>query len=142
MPQAKVTQRFEASAERVYEAWLDPAAIGRWMFGPALRDEEVLGIDLDPRVGGRFSFRVKRGDLEIDHVGEYLALERPRRLVFSWGVRQDDSAPSRVIVEIAPLEQGSEVTLLHELSPGWEDFVERSARAWSKMLGALASHLA
>lgn len=38
----------------------------------------------DASAGGRFSFLVLRGGEEIDHVGEYIALERPRRLAFTW----------------------------------------------------------
>ncbi|WP_335342470.1 SRPBCC domain-containing protein [Polycladomyces zharkentensis] len=61
--------------------------IGKWMFGPAHpeREEEVVRISLDPRVGGSFSFVVRRQGQEMDHVGEYLEIERPRRLVFTWG---------------------------------------------------------
>lgn len=80
----RVIRRFRASAERVFDAWLDPATIGRWMFGPAVRDEEVVRLAVDPRPGGRFSFVVRRQGAETDHVGEYFAIDRPRRLVFSW----------------------------------------------------------
>jgi uncharacterized protein YndB with AHSA1/START domain len=55
-----VTHRFAASPERVFDAWLDPALIGQWMFGPAVREEEVLRLATDPRVGGSFSFLVRR----------------------------------------------------------------------------------
>ncbi len=66
----RVTRRFTASAERVFDAWLDTALLGMWMFGPPLRDEEVLRLTLEPRVGGSFSFLVRRQGQEIDHVGE------------------------------------------------------------------------
>jgi uncharacterized protein YndB with AHSA1/START domain len=36
-----VVRRFSASPERVFDAWLDPAMVGRFMFGPGLRDEET-----------------------------------------------------------------------------------------------------
>ncbi|HEV7731927.1 MAG TPA: SRPBCC domain-containing protein, partial [Candidatus Binatia bacterium] len=72
-----VTRRFAVAAERVFDAWLDDDLITRWMFGPDVRDEEIVRIALDARVGGRFSFVVRRGADEIDHVGTYLAIERP-----------------------------------------------------------------
>ena len=64
----RVTCRFGAGPERVFDAWLDPEMIGSWMFGPALRDEEVLRIALDARSGGSFSFVVRRQGEEIDHM--------------------------------------------------------------------------
>jgi uncharacterized protein YndB with AHSA1/START domain len=60
MSASRVTRRFSAAPERVFDAWLDPEMIGRWMFGPALRDEEVLRIAVDARIGGSFSFVVRR----------------------------------------------------------------------------------
>lgn len=49
------------------------------MFGPRLREEEILWIVVDARVGGAFSFLVRRGEMAIDYVGTYQHLERPKR---------------------------------------------------------------
>ena len=81
--QVQVKRRFDASGERVFDAWLDPQMIGQWMFGPALRQETILRIAVDARVGGSFSFLVRREHQELDHVGQYLEIDRPRRLVFT-----------------------------------------------------------
>lgn len=140
--QARVTQRFAVPAEQVFDAWLTPALIGQWMFGPALREEEVVRITVDGRVGGRFSFVVRRRGQEIDHVGEYLEVDRPRRLVFTWGIQGQSADESRVIIDITPLPQGCELTLVHEMAPQWADFVERSQAGWAKMVGVLATTLA
>jgi uncharacterized protein YndB with AHSA1/START domain len=137
----RVTRRFGASPEQVFDAWLDPEMIGKWMFGPAHpeREEEIVRISLDARVGGSFSFVVRRQGQEIDHVGEYLEIDRPRRLVFTWGVAEGDS--SRVIIDIIPLEKGCELTLTHELHPNWADFASRAKASWIKMLDVLAETL-
>jgi len=50
---ARVTRRFQASPERVFDAWLDPEMIARWMFGPNVREEEVVRISMDRRLGAR-----------------------------------------------------------------------------------------
>ena len=135
----RVSHRFNASPERVFDARLDPAMIGQWMLGPALREEEILRIAVDGRVGGSFSFLVRRGSDEIDHVGEYLELRRPERLVFTWGIVGSDS--SRVAIDIVPLGTGCELTLLHELHPDWADYAARTEAGWTKMLGKLAETL-
>lgn len=140
--QARVTQHFTVPAEQVFDAWLDPALIGLWMFGPALREEEVVRLTVDAQVGGAFSFVVRRQGQEIDHIGEYLELDRPRRIVFTWGVRGHSDDESRVTIDITPLAQGCELTLTHEISPKWADFVERSRTGWAKMVSVLADQLA
>ncbi|PTX53643.1 uncharacterized protein YndB with AHSA1/START domain [Melghirimyces profundicolus] len=136
----RVTRQFSVSPERVFDAWLDPEMIGKWMFGPALRDEKVVRIALDPRVGGSFSFVVRRQGEEIDHVGDYLEIDRPHRLVFTWGVANVGSS-SRVIIDIVPLEKGCELTLTHELHPDWVDYASRTKAGWAKMLDVLATTL-
>lgn len=138
----RVIQSFRASAERVFDAWLDPQMIGKWMFGPALREEEVLRIAVDARQGGAFSFLVRRNGAEIDHVGEYLEMDRPRRLVFTWGIKSVATTDSsRVTIEIVPRGTGCELTLTHELHPDWVDYADRTQAGWTKMIGVLAGNL-
>lgn len=97
-----ITQKFNVAAQRVFDAWLDPDRLGRWMIGAAVRDEEVVRIELDARVNGRYSFVVRRNGVEIDHVGTYLEMDRPRRLVFTWGINgESEDDISRVTVDIA-----------------------------------------
>jgi uncharacterized protein YndB with AHSA1/START domain len=135
---ASISKRFAASAERVYDAWLDPAWLGRWMFGPAVRDEKIVGLVNEARVGGQFSFVVDRAGTLVDHVGEYLVLERPRRLVFTWATRDSLPATSTVTVLIEPLGPAScHLTLHHEMAPEWADFTDRAAASWQKMADAL-----
>lgn len=139
-PRVRVFQPFTHPAERVFEAWLDPADIGRWMFGPTVRHEEIVRLVVDARVGGGFSFLVRRDGREIDHVGTYLELVRPTRLAFTWGISPPVET-SRVIVALTPLTAGCELTLTHELHPAWAHFADRTAAGWTNMLGALAAAL-
>lgn len=137
-----VSHAFSVSADRVFEAWLDPAMIGRWMFGPALREETIIHLKLDARVGGAFSFKVRRGDQDIDHIGAYREIDRPRRLVFTWGIAGMSDGESVVVIDIAPHESGCELTLTHEMQPQWADFAPRVEQGWTTMLTALGKALA
>lgn len=139
--QVRITRHFTAPAERVFDAWLNPELIGKWMFGPALREEEVLRISVDPRVGGKFSFLVRRGETEIDHVGKYREIDRPKRLVFSWGIVGDSEEESFVTIDIVPDKTGCELTLTHEMDAQWAEYADRTKAAWTKMLEALAKTL-
>src|SRR5499426_3574286 len=137
----RVSRRFSVSPERVFDACLDPEMIGKWMFGPALREEEVLRIVADARVGGAFSFLVRRQGIEIDHVGKYREIDRPRRLVFTWGIAGDSEDESLVVIEIVPKGKGAELSLTHEMDPKWADYASRTEAGWAKMLDALAMTL-
>lgn len=134
-----VTRQFAAAAERVFDAWLDAAYLERWMFGPAVRDEEIVRLSIDGRVGGKFSFLVRRQGAEIDHVGTYLEIDRPRRLVFTWGIAGESVDESRVVIEITPRAAGCELTLTHEMDSKWADYKERTQAGWSKMLDLLVA---
>lgn len=139
--QARVTRQYSAAPERVFDAWLDPAMIGQWMFGARLREEEVLHLKVDARVGGTFSFLVRRQGQELDHVGTYLEIDRPRRLAFSWGVGQASVAESRVSIDIMPKGSGCELTLTHEMAAKWAEYRDRTQAGWIKMTDTLAEVL-
>lgn len=139
--QMRIKRRFSASPERVFDAWLDPRMIGQWMFGRALREEEVLRIAVDARVGGSFSFLVRREQQELDHVGKYLEIDRPRRLAFSWGIGTASEEESRVTIDIAPQGAGCELTLTHRMHPKWAEYAGRTEAGWTRMLDELAKAL-
>ena len=134
---AVVLHRFGCSPERIFDACLDPGWVGRWMFGPNVRDEQIVRLTLEARVGGTFSFVVNRQGTEVEHVGEYLELQRPRLLVFTWATRDALPETSRVIIEIVPHAAGCDVKLTHVMGANWSAFVDRAAHAWAKMLDAL-----
>ena len=50
----------------MFDAWLAPRLLGQWMMGPEIREEKLLRLDVDPRVGGRFSMLVDRDGERID----------------------------------------------------------------------------
>ncbi|WP_426753008.1 SRPBCC family protein [Myxococcus sp. Y35] len=136
--QVRVTRQFNASPERVFDAWLTPETVGQWMLGSNVRDEEVLRVAIDARVGGKFSFFVRRGGVEIDHVGTYLEIDRPRRLVFTWHVDTEADELSRVTVEVTPRDTGCELTLTHEMDAKWADYASRTEKGWATMIDVLA----
>jgi uncharacterized protein YndB with AHSA1/START domain len=132
----RVTRSFAAPAEFVFDAWIDPDKIGKWMFGGNVRDEEVLHLHVDPRVGGSFSFLVRRQGREIDHVGTYREIDRPKRLVFTWGIAGMSVDDTDVAIEIRPAAAGSELNLEH--SKVWTAYASRVNEGWTKMLEHLA----
>jgi uncharacterized protein YndB with AHSA1/START domain len=139
---AVTTALFSVPPERVFDAFLNTDMIGQFMFGPQLREEEIVSLTNSPWEGGSFSYIVRRQGQEINHAGKYLEVKRPDRLVFSWQVMDDPSGEASVVViEIVPIIAGCELTLTHEMSSKWESFVEQSKAAWGKMLDKLTEIL-
>lgn len=133
-----VHRSFPAPAERVFDAWLTPRLLGRWMAGPEVRGEKLLRLDVDARVGGRFSILVERDGERIDHVGEYLVIDRPHRLAFTWTIAgESDQDGSRVEIILRPTTAGCDLQLTHTLPRAWADYAERTQQGWAHMLEAL-----
>ena len=137
-PTVRVTHRFDASAERVFDAWLDPKSAGRWLFATAAG--QMVRVDIDARVGGRFVLVDRRDGEDIEHCGEYLQIDRPRRLVFTFGVPKYSPEMTRVCIDIIPRDPGCELTLTHEgVLP---DYTARTEAGWTGILAHLAEVLA
>jgi uncharacterized protein YndB with AHSA1/START domain len=134
-PRVTVTRDFPFPPEQVYDAWLDADAVGRWLF--ATPGGVMQRAELDPRVGGRFAIDELRGDVVAVHFGEFLELDRPRRIVFSFGC--DPNAPlTRVSVALTATPQGCRVVLTHDMDPQWAVMAPRVTQGWTMMLDGLA----
>ena len=139
---ATVTGLFSVPPERIFDAFLDTRMVGRFMFGPGIRNEEIVSLQNEPRVGGSFSYIVRRQEKIFEHTGEYIEIDRPRKLVFTWAVKQDHpGSQSRIVIDIAPIIDGCELTLTHEMPRGQEGFVEKGKEAWGKMIDKLTEIL-
>jgi uncharacterized protein YndB with AHSA1/START domain len=130
-----VTHRFTASPERVFDAWLDPEKARQFLF--ATPTGQMVRAETDPRVGGHYTFTDRRDGDDVVHTGEYLEIDRPRRLVFTLVVPKYSSETSRVTIEIVPLASGCELTLTHDGI--LLEYKERSAEGWSKIFAGLSA---
>jgi uncharacterized protein YndB with AHSA1/START domain len=129
-----VTHRFAAAPERVFDAFLDVSVARRFLFATATG--QMIKAEIDPRIGGRFTFVERRPDMgDVEHVGEYLAIDRPRRLVFTFGVPQFDPRMTTVTIEIRPQGDGCELTLVNEGVP--PDYAKGNHEGWSRILDGL-----
>ncbi len=130
----RVSRRFTASAERVFDAWLDPERAGRFLF--ATPTGEMVRCEIDPRVGGQYRLVERRDGEDVEHLGEYREIDRPRRLVFTLSVPKYSSASTVITIEIAPLDTGCELTLTDESVP--TEWADRNREGWTSILEGLA----
>jgi uncharacterized protein YndB with AHSA1/START domain len=133
----EVTRRFDASAERVFDAWLIPDKAGKFLFATPMG--EMVRAEIDPRVGGRFLFIDRREGIDVEHFGEYLEIDRPRRLVFTFAVTGFEDHPTRITITITAQGEGCELTLTHE--DVQEEYADRTEAGWNTILGNLAASL-
>jgi len=133
-----VTRTIPAPRKEVFEAWLTPQALERFMC-PA-QGMTVPKVEIDARVGGAFLIVMAAGDQEIPHHGEYQAIDRYDRLVFTWLSRH--TAPGSLVTidfqEKGPNE--TEVTLHHAGLPS-EEARRSHEGGWGAILHKLGTHL-
>lgn len=143
--EAKVTHRFKASADRVYDAWLDPKKGRLWMEAALIQlglAGDIQRVEIDARVGGKFFFSDMRDGTEARHWGTYLELDRPRKIAFTWIVDEAEEAdPSKVALTIEPDGEGCIATIVHEMDAKWADFISQTEGGWSGMLRAIDAWL-
>ena len=133
-----VVHRYTSPPEQVFDAWLDPKRARRFAF--ATPTGEMIKAEIDARVGGKFNFTDRRPDMgDVAHVGEYLVIDRPRRLKFSFAVPQFDARQTYVTLDFRAVDGGCELTLTHEgVLPEW---AENTPKGWEMILGNLESAL-
>ena len=134
----RATHRFDASTERVYDAFLDPSRAGKFLF--ATPTGQIVRCEIDPRVGGTFTIVDRREGEAVVHTGKYLALERPRRIVFTLSVPKYGEE-TNVTIDIAPLAKGCELTLTHEMKSTDVQARERAEEGWTAILDLAAELL-
>lgn len=133
------TRTIPAAPEAVFDAWLNPATIAKFMTpGPGM---SVPKAETDARVGGRFDIVMKAGDQEIPHWGLYRELDRPNRIVFTWNSPFTTDEDSTVTLTFAPADGGTDVTLHHVRFPS-EESRDNHEGGWTHILATLEDALA
>jgi uncharacterized protein YndB with AHSA1/START domain len=120
----------DASPETVWEFLVDPDKLTRWM---------GLQASVDLRPGGSYRFEVIPGHTAS---GEFVELDPPRRLVYTWGWEPGEDGPgpvppgsSTVEIELQPDGRGTQLRFTHRDLPnaeaaeshahGWDHYLER-----------------
>ncbi len=74
MNEITITRVFDAPRELVFKAWTDPDQVAEW-FGPAGMETPRDSVDIDLRVGGRFSLRMVHEESGREHQISYEIVE-------------------------------------------------------------------
>ena len=120
------TVRIEASPEVVFPYFTDAELMAQWIGEHA---------DLDARVGGTFALRF---DASNAVRGEFLVVDPPHRVMFTWGRPDDPELPegsTTVEVLLTPDGDDTVVELFHRDLPPAQ--VDRHLEGWTLFVGGL-----
>jgi len=127
-----------AQPERVFQALVDPRQVTQWWGGEgAGQSYRCTKFEIDLRVGGKWSSvgtSGNHGDFQVS--GEYLEVDPPRLLVYTWTASWTGAATTTVRWELKPTDEGTLVTLRHSGLAAHPELAQ-SYRGWQWILGWL-----
>lgn len=135
-----VNRKIAASREKVFNAWLSPAMLAKFMVVPS-GSTEPSKVKNDPVKGGRFSIVMMTAEKEIPHAGTYLEIDPYSRLAFTWEspYSLDDSV---VTIDLAEVDAGTTEITLKQVKFKSEEARQGHEKGWSAILDLLETNLA
>ena len=128
-----VSRLIAAPRTRVFDAWLDPEMLARFMMpGPGM---SVPDAKNSPVEGGRFDIIMRANDTDMPHGGIYQEIKRHSRIVFTWESPFSVEG-STVTIDFAEVSGGTNVTLTHVKFPS-EESRDNHENGWTGILTAL-----
>jgi uncharacterized protein YndB with AHSA1/START domain len=114
--EVRLERTFDAPAEAVFDAWTNPEVLRRWWVASPNGTTPLAEVDL--KVGGRYRMAMinEEGGETVTVGGEYVEVDRPRRLAYTWtweGSRESGSENSLVTLEFEEHDGRTTVTLVH-----------------------------
>jgi uncharacterized protein YndB with AHSA1/START domain len=136
-----VVQRvMPATPQVVFDQWLDPEALEEWMCPHPVR---VIDVTVEARVGGTVRFDVDASGTRVLISGQFLAIERPHLLRFTWSNSNWEDPTQASVVNVTFEPVGADETLMsieHSLLPPTE--FEAFHTGWIVTFEQLAGTLA
>lgn len=133
-----VRRTIAATAEDLFDAWLDADALATWMRPGTIRSAVA---QVDARAGGSYEITMHGESGPIVHKGVYRLIDRPKRLVFTWLSPHTELRETLVTVDFVSVGNRTEVIVTHEQLPesakaghtkGWTSGLEHLDEAFAK----------
>lgn len=139
----KIERTLSASPEHVFAALTQPEKMNQWFFG---MDQGCAKVEQEFRVGGQYTINMMKengeagtcdGEERYAPHGEYMEIDPPRRLVFSW-ISEGFVENSTVTIDLEAVEAGTKLRLVHELP---SEVVEPHTHGWNACLDHLVGFI-
>jgi uncharacterized protein YndB with AHSA1/START domain len=142
-PYLRIERRFDVPPETVFDTLTDPDLMRIWWGDDA-------EFDIDLRVDGQWTIIRREGSEEYLATGNYLEVERPSQLQYTFAMPQFSPISDTITIQIDEDNGGSFVTFEHsgdgiatelrDLPPGdtspseagWQQGFDLMVAAWSK----------
>jgi uncharacterized protein YndB with AHSA1/START domain len=144
MKKLKLERKFDFSPHRVFEAFTIPEKMRVWWTG----DTE---FEIDLRIGGRYSIKRKEGEVTYIMTGEYLEIDKPNKLVYTYEMPDLSPNIDTIKIEIIPDKKGGSIMTfvqegididselkelpegtISESEKGWQQGFDLIRDAWEK----------
>lgn len=129
-----VTRTIAAPAQKVFDAWLDPQMLARFI--RPMPGMEAPQVTNDPTEGGAFEIVMTTPNGDIPHAGLYKEITPHSRIVFTWD-SPFTAEGSTVTLDFAEANGVTDVTLTHVIFPS-EDSRDSHNTGWTQILDTLA----
>lgn len=148
----QMKRQFSVRPERVFDAWLDPNCMKRWLFTTSGSNKVCTNHSV---VGGTWEIVDHRDGKDYRAIGKYLEIEEPKKIVFTFQMPQFSESVDKIKVELKEVESGCEmiftqfINIPHEI--GWEaedmekekkSYKEQSKHGWNLMFISLEQQVA
>jgi len=135
----RITRRIRATPEELFDAWTNPESVRVWMCPGDVKEARAR---LDARVGGQFQIDMVTPKATVELSGEYLVVDRPRKLSFTWVSKPTNNLRTVVTIDLKPLgADETELTLMHVGLPS-ADSTKGHRIGWGTILDKLAEKFA
>ena len=108
----RIERTFAASAEDVFDAWTSAEVMRRWFH--VRPDWDTPEAEVDLRVGGKVRIVMRTPDgTRYEAEGEYMLIDRPRRLVMTWTFADDPANVQRIDLSFDQSEGSTTVLMIN-----------------------------
>jgi len=117
MATVRVKRVMPAAPDVVFDEWLDRESLREWM---CPRPVQVLDVTVEPHVGGMVRFDIDDEGTRVLIIGQFMTIERPRLLRFTWSNSNWSDPTRESVVNVAFEPVGDDETLMsieHSLLP-------------------------
>jgi uncharacterized protein YndB with AHSA1/START domain len=143
----RITRNFQVDAEKIFEAWITPELMKKWLFTMEHTNKVASS---HPVVGGTWEIVDERDGKEYRAIGEYIQVDAPNKLVFTFKMPQFSETEDTLTVEVNPIETGTEMTFIQVINvpheAGWTqedinkaevDYNSQTEQGWGYMFDGL-----
>jgi uncharacterized protein YndB with AHSA1/START domain len=126
--------KIEAPPERVFQAITDPRQMLQWWGQKGIY--RCTKFETDVRVGGKWlSAGVSDAGQDFQVSGEYLEVDPPRTLVYTWMASWTGPLNTTVRWELKPRDGGTLVKIHHSGFAGVPEAAKAHGEGWQRVLG-------